>query len=108
MKSRARVNRAFATGILDMTPTSAHRRGTGGGLVFRFRRSPEVRPSTSGPHRFVEPADPRSGLALGAVKSSGLQMGTPLAVADASLRIVHCALSGCGKPRVDSIHWLGE
>ncbi len=57
----------------------------------------------SGPHRFVEPDDARSGLALGAMQP-GLQMATPLAVADASVRAVRCAMKGCGKAREDTIH----
>jgi hypothetical protein len=57
----------------------------------------------SAPHAFVEPEDPRSGLAAGAVQG-GLQMASPLAVAGASLRVARCALGGCGKPRQDPIH----
>jgi hypothetical protein len=73
---------------------------------FGFRRK---KPSSgpSGPHRFVDPADPRSGLALGALQPN-LQMGPALALTDASLRIAHCAMRGCGKPRQDPIHELGE
>lgn len=62
----------------------------------------------SGPHAFVEPPDARSGLALGAVATSGLQMGGMTSVADASLRVARCDASGCGKPRQDPIHWPGE
>jgi len=35
-------------------------------------------------------------------------MAAPLALADASLRSIHCARPGCGKPREDSIHWPSE
>ncbi len=57
----------------------------------------------SGPHRFVEPDDPRSGLAPGASQAS-LQLGPAIALADATLRKVRCALPGCSKPRQDPIH----
>jgi hypothetical protein len=62
---------------------------------------------SSGPHRFVEPDDPRSGLALGAAQAS-LQIGPAIALADASLRAVRCALPGCGKPRPDPIHEVAD
>jgi hypothetical protein len=75
--------------------------------VVRLGRSQKVRSSASGPHHFVEPGDTRSGLALGALQR-GVQMASPLAVADASLRAAYCALSGCGRPREDSIHWPHE
>jgi hypothetical protein len=75
--------------------------------MFRPRRSSNSGPGPSGPHRFVEPSDARSALALGAVQR-GLQMASPLAVADASLRVSRCALSGCGKTRDDPIHSPSE
>ena len=70
-------------------------------------RSKERSSGPSGPHRFVEPADPRSGLALGATQAS-LQIGPALAITDASLRVKRCALAGCGKPREDPIHEPGD
>ncbi len=75
--------------------------------MFRLRRPSRKGLSSSGPHGFSEPADARSALALGSVQG-GLQMASPLALADASLRESLCALSGCGKPREDPIHWPGE
>ena len=75
--------------------------------MLRFRRVPHSSPSPSGPHTFVAPKDARSGLALGSVQR-GLQMASPLAVADASLRAPHCAVSGCGKAREDPIHAPSE
>ena len=75
--------------------------------MVRLGRSKKVRSSASGPHDFVEPGDTRSGLAVGALQR-GLQMASPLAVADASLRTAYCALPGCGRPREDSIHWPRE
>ena len=75
--------------------------------MVRLGRSKKVRSSASGPHDFVEPGDTRSGLAVGALQR-GLQMASPLAVADASLRTPYCALPGCGRPREDSIHWPRE
>lgn len=71
--------------------------------MVRIRRSSPDRASASGAHRFVQPPDNRSGLALGAVQS-GLQMGTPMAVADASRFERRCGLPGCGKPLHDPIH----
>ena len=76
-------------------------------MVVHIRRSPKAGPGASGPHQFVEPADTRSGLALGA-SQGGLQMAAPLALADATLRATHCARPGCGKPREHSIHWPSE
>lgn len=72
--------------------------------MVRIRRSSTDRASASGAHRFVRPPDNRSGLALGA-SQSGLQMGTPMAVADASAFERRCGLTGCGKPLDDPIHW---
>ena len=75
--------------------------------MVRRGRSQKVHSSASGPHHFVEPEDARSGLAIGALQR-GLQMASPLAVADASLRTAYCALPGCGRSREDSIHWPRE
>jgi hypothetical protein len=60
----------------------------------------------SGPHPFVRPDDSRLGLALSAAGTPGLQMGSRLALADASVRApeARCALGGCGKLREDPIH----
>ena len=66
-------------------------------------RHPRDAAGPSGTHRFVEPDDPRSGLALGAAQAS-LQVGPAIALADASLREVRCARPGCAKPRQDPIH----
>jgi hypothetical protein len=98
---------ALRQGILDVAARWAHRRGTGGGFVFRFRRSPKGRPSASGPHDFAPPTDARSGLALGSFRED-VPMAAAFAVAAASLRTAHCALPGCGKPREDPIHWPSE
>jgi hypothetical protein len=73
--------------------------------VVRLGRSQKVRSSASGPHDFVEPKDARSGLAIGALQR-GLQMASPLAVADASLCTAYCGR--CGRSREDSIHWPRE
>jgi hypothetical protein len=75
--------------------------------MFRLRRPSKKGQTSSGPHGFIEPRDARSALALGSVQG-GLQMASSLAVADASLCESHCALSGCGKPREDPIHWPSE
>lgn len=69
-----------------------------------LRRTPAVKATASGTHDFVTPPDGRSGLALGA-SQAGAQMTTPMAVASASLDDARCALTGCGKPRRDPIHW---
>ena len=63
--------------------------------------------SRNGQHRFVEPEDARSGLAVSGVRPD-FQMVSPIRVASASLRASLCALPGCGKPRGDPIHWPGE
>ena len=75
--------------------------------MVRFGRVPHEQPSPSALHTFVEPADARSGLALGSVQP-GLQMASPVTVADASLRAARCALSGCGKDRDDPVHAPSE
>lgn len=69
---------------------------------FRHRN----RQRTSGPswpHRFVDAADVRSGLALAALQPNA-QMGPALALTEASLRGARCALAGCGKPRQEPVH----
>ncbi len=68
-----------------------------------FGRRKARSPGPSGPHRFVEPDDTRTGLALGALQPN-LQLGPALAVTDASLREARCAMPGCGKVREDPIH----
>ena len=70
-------------------------------------RSKERSSGPTGPHRFVDPADPRSGLALGSTQAS-LQIGPALAITNASLRVARCALAGCGKLREDPIHEAGD
>ena len=70
-------------------------------------RNKERPAGPNGPHRFVEPSDARSGLALSASRLS-LQMGPALAVTDASVRDARCAMVGCGRPRQDPIHEPGE
>ena len=63
-----------------------------------FRLRHKERPAgPSGPHRFVDPADVRAGLALGATQPN-LQIGPALAVTDASVRAARCAMPGCGCP----------
>jgi hypothetical protein len=66
--------------------------------VFR-RRDKQPTSGPSGPHRFVDPADVRSGLALAAMLPNA-EMGPALAVTEASLR--------CGRPRPDPIHEPSE
>lgn len=72
--------------------------------MVRIRRSSTDRASASGAHVFVQPRDGRSALALGA-SQAGLQMGAPMAVADASAFERRCGLTGCGKALHDPIHW---
>lgn len=71
--------------------------------MWLFRRNNERTAGPSGPHRFVQPDDPRSGLALSAMQPN-LQMGAMLTVTDASVRRARCAMKGCGKTREDAIH----
>ena len=66
--------------------------------------APRRRSGASGAHRFVEPEDSRSGLALSSSHSPSLQMGPAMAVTGASMRDRLCAAPGCGKPRLDAIH----
>jgi hypothetical protein len=75
--------------------------------MVRFRHAATHHPSPSAQHRFVEPGDSRSALALGSLQP-GLQVATPLAVADASMRLAHCAVPGCGKERDNPIHAPSE
>ena len=68
--------------------------------------SQRTAPGSSGPHEFVEPDDPRMGLALGAGSMSG-EYGPSVAqisVAGATLREPRCAMPGCGRLRDDPIH----
>ena len=74
--------------------------------VFR-RRDKQPTSGPSGPHRFVDPADVRSALALAALQPNA-QMCPALAVTDASVRGARCAMAGCGKPRQDLIHEPSE
>ena len=62
--------------------------------------------STSGPHAFVKPPDPRLGLALGAGRSgpAGPQAGSAQ-IAGFTTASVRCAMPGCGKEHDDPIHW---
>lgn len=55
------------------------------------------------PHRFIEPGDPRMGLAVAGVQP-GLQQAPVLAVTDAMSRGAKCAMKGCGLPRDHTIH----
>jgi hypothetical protein len=76
----------------------------------RSWRSSETGLDPSGQHRFVqaevEEEDVRPALALYSTRDS--QNVSQIAVANASLRAFGCALSGCGRPREDPIHWLSE
>jgi hypothetical protein len=69
----------------------------------------EVLPA-GGHHSFVEPWDPRLGLALGGSAQGGrtLGMAGPVAMTMQSLGRDHCAAPGCGKPREDPVHWPAE
>ncbi|MGD0862640.1 MAG: hypothetical protein ABSA21_07745 [Candidatus Limnocylindrales bacterium] len=72
----------------------------------RSRRSSKSDQGPSGPHHFVEAENVRPALAL---TSTGVyQMVSEATVANASLRASRCAVSGCGKPREDPIHWPSE
>jgi hypothetical protein len=75
--------------------------------MFLLRRSPRKRLSPHVAHRFIEPEETRSGLAVSAVQPD-FQMVSQMAVANSSLRAAHCGLAGCGKPREDPIHWPAD
>jgi len=72
------------------------------------RRQPPTRPTASEPHAFVDPPDPRLGLALGGSARGGSVMGMagPAAITLYSLELDRCALPGCGKSHDDPIHWV--
>lgn len=77
--------------------------------MFHFRRSPRAGRNSKEVHAFVQPEDTRSGDAMLSQRlPSTMQMVAPIAVAGASIRVGHCAVPGCGKPREDPIHWPGE
>ncbi|MEA2621572.1 MAG: hypothetical protein QOH61_482 [Chloroflexota bacterium] len=71
--------------------------------MFSRRRSGK-QGDTSGPHRFAEPQDLRSGLALGSGTYDN-DARAMFSVAAASVRQPACARPGCGKAREDPIHW---
>ena len=63
----------------------------------------------SGPHPFVDPSDPRLGLALGGGFSSGpIGAFGPIAVTITSIGRDRCAAPGCRRPREDPIHWPAD
>lgn len=60
----------------------------------------------SGPHGFVEPPDPRFGIALGAGQASGRSSVLGMGILTGfSVQPARCALPGCGKERQDPVHW---
>ena len=71
----------------------------------RLRRSSETGSGPSGPHHFVDADNVRLGLAL-LSSQPNYAMVSPASVANASVWASRCAVSGCGKPREDPIHWL--
>jgi hypothetical protein len=72
-----------------------------------FGRKTDKSLGPSANHRFIEPSDPRWGLAAAGVHD-GLQQAPALALTDASLRVPRCAMAGCGKTRNDAIHEPAE
>ena|GEM_PF-1638741 len=73
--------------------------------MFHLRRSPRTGRNPNQPHDFVETEETRSGDAvLSQRMPTSMQMISPIAVAGASIRAIHCALPGCGKLREDPIH----
>jgi hypothetical protein len=75
-------------------------------MIGRHRRSD--REPVSGPHEFVEPSDPRLGLALGGAQSLMAPSAMTSLVAATSLGRDACAAAGCGRPRKDPIHWVPD
>jgi hypothetical protein len=74
-------------------------------VIFNRRKQDRsVGPTTQ--HRFVEPQDPRGGLAVAGV-SSMLAQGPSLAMTDATVRPARCAMRDCGRLRDDPIHDAG-
>jgi hypothetical protein len=72
------------------------------------RRTKSQAPDVSGPHRFVDPPDPRLGFALSAGRNyPGSNIASALVAVD-SLYPALCAWPGCGKKRNDPIHWPSE
>ena len=76
-----------------------------------FTRHPKAahQPAT-GPHPFLEPPDPRLGLALAGSARGGATLGMagPAAIAMYSNELDRCAAPGCGQPRDNPIHWPPE
>jgi hypothetical protein len=68
-----------------------------------FGRSKDEAHGPGNQHPYVEPRDPRGGLAVAGVQS-GLQQAPAIAVTDATVRLAPCAMKGCGRPRQDAIH----
>lgn len=64
-------------------------------------------PAANVPHRFVEPPDPRAGLAASAAHAQ-VGQASQVSLADASLREIRCAVPGCGRARDDEIHQAEE
>jgi hypothetical protein len=73
----------------------------------RLRRSSETGSGPSGPHHFVEADNVRLALALSSTQPD-YAMVSLATVANASVRVSRCAVSGCGRPREDPIHWPSE
>ena len=77
--------------------------------MLRFFRGRSKAPSTvSGWHVFVEPPDPRMGLALGGAEVFEAPSAMTSMVAATSVNRDWCSAPGCGKPREDPIHWPTE
>jgi hypothetical protein len=74
-------------------------------VIFKRRKQDRlVGPTTQ--HGFVEPQDPRGGLAVAGVSPMLLQ-GPSLAMTEASVRPARCAMRGCSRLRDDPIHDAG-
>jgi hypothetical protein len=74
-------------------------------VIFRRRKQDRSAGPTS-QHPFVQPTDPRGGLAVAGV-SSMLVQGPALAMTDATVRRARCAMRGCDRLRDDPIHDAG-
>ncbi len=72
------------------------------------RHRPVDQGPVSGPHQFVDPSDPRLGLALGGAQSVMAPSAMTSLVAATSITRDSCAAEGCGKPREDPIHWPAD
>ena len=75
-----------------------------------FRRGRRSNHDPNEPHEFVRREETRMGDVFLSERMPGSTFGNiaSIATAGASIRDLHCAVPGCGKPQSDPIHWPAE